>query len=263
MTTKTEHTSKFRFNIGCVQIPHPEKAKTGGEDAFFVSEYAIGVADGVGSYSYHGINPGIFSKRLIKEIDLYFKSNLNTTELKKPVLHSLDIVTQEKIEGGTTLCLAALNEDEVIGLNYGDSGFIIIREGKISYETQEGVHDFNFPHQLDHLHPMNDTEARVESFKVQSKDILIMATDGLFDNVYKEQILEIVTKGLKEGVSLNLIASTLADIASKNGCDPKFASPFAKAAREYGYNITGGKLDDITIIVAMIVPVDETTASTF
>ena len=49
-------------------MPHPAKAATGGEDAFFVSGWgqgAAGVADGVGGWAAEGINPALYPRRLM------------------------------------------------------------------------------------------------------------------------------------------------------------------------------------------------------
>jgi hypothetical protein len=47
---------KLRMSVQSAMLPHPEKRKKGGEDAFFVTEdgKAIGVADG----SFHWRNSG-------------------------------------------------------------------------------------------------------------------------------------------------------------------------------------------------------------
>ena len=46
---------------GGVNLPHPAKAETGGEDAFFVSRGAVGVADGVSAWAREGINAALYS----------------------------------------------------------------------------------------------------------------------------------------------------------------------------------------------------------
>jgi hypothetical protein len=47
-------------------LPHPDKKKTGGEDAYFVHKYAVGVSDGVGGWAETGVNPALFSRALVK-----------------------------------------------------------------------------------------------------------------------------------------------------------------------------------------------------
>ena len=46
-------------------IPHPEKAHKGGEDAGFAGDTFLAVADGVGGWAESGVDPGLYSKRLI------------------------------------------------------------------------------------------------------------------------------------------------------------------------------------------------------
>lgn len=42
-------------------LPHPSKLDKGGEDAFYVHENVVAVADGVGGWTNHGIDPAIYS----------------------------------------------------------------------------------------------------------------------------------------------------------------------------------------------------------
>ena len=48
-------------NAGGVNIPHPAKADTGGEDAFFISRGGVGVADGVSAWAREGVNAALYS----------------------------------------------------------------------------------------------------------------------------------------------------------------------------------------------------------
>jgi len=43
-------------------IPHPDKVAKGGEDACYTHENLLAVADGVGGWAEHGIDPGLYSK---------------------------------------------------------------------------------------------------------------------------------------------------------------------------------------------------------
>ena len=45
-------------------IPHPEKAYKNGEDAYYVRENLLCVADGVGGWATQGIDPAKFSRKL-------------------------------------------------------------------------------------------------------------------------------------------------------------------------------------------------------
>ena len=49
-------------------IPHPEKTN-GGEDAFFTNKKSLGVADGVGGWNDVGVDPGIFSREFLFNVE--------------------------------------------------------------------------------------------------------------------------------------------------------------------------------------------------
>jgi hypothetical protein len=74
---------------GGVSLPHPSKAKTGGEDAFFVSAAgcgALGVADGVGSWSADGIDPAAYAIGLMDAA----QQALEESRGKRSALDALD-----------------------------------------------------------------------------------------------------------------------------------------------------------------------------
>lgn len=86
--------------------------------------------------------------------------------------------------------------------------------------------------------------------KVREGDCLIVATDGLYDNVTNEEIRDYVSQ-MEDPMSL---AEQLGDLASKRGMDKTFRSPFMAAASEAGVAWKGGKADDVTVVIARIVP---------
>lgn len=67
---------QLRLKFGVKNIPHPNKAHYGGEDAFFVSEVgggAAGIADGVGGWAESGINPADYSKNFMATARSYLE----------------------------------------------------------------------------------------------------------------------------------------------------------------------------------------------
>ena len=76
-----------------------------------------------------------------------------------------------------------------------------------------------------------------------------MGSDGLFDNLFDNHIQEEV---VKKGYT-NDLAKILARKAYKYSFKKNYYSPFAKRAKDYGYQHNSGKSDDITVVVAKIV----------
>ena len=95
--------------------------------------------------------------------------------------------------------------------------------------------------------------------KVKHGDIIILGSDGLWDNLHRPMIVEMVKPfvkwndenkyGMIEDVSL--VAEMLAKEAERYSYIQSHMSPFAESARAHGYEYAiGGKPDDITVIVA-------------
>lgn len=83
-----------------------------------------------------------------------------------------------------------------------------------------------------------------------------MGSDGVFDNCFDEEIIEIVQKGL-QGENINdpqPLSEEIGKLSSEHGHDQTWRSPFQVGA-EKAYRrrvFAGGKLDDISVIVSQI-----------
>ncbi|KAF3604151.1 hypothetical protein F2Q69_00032934 [Brassica cretica] len=84
-------------------------------------------------------------------------------------------------------------------------------------------------------------------------DVVITATDGLFDNLYEKEIVSIVCRLLEQGLEPQRIAELVAAKAQEVGRSETERTPFADAAKEEGHDgYRGGKLDAVTIIVSLV-----------
>jgi len=253
---KRQNASKhFRFESGSHMIPHPSKVYKGGEDAFFVSNdgRAIGVADGVGGWGEIGVDPGLYSKQFMSG-SAHAVNNLNMTD---PV----DILTygyesSSHLQGSTTALVMIISQDgtELRSANVGDSGYLIIRNNKIIFRTLEQQHQFNFPYQLGTGSQDRPSHAERASVPLQEGDYIIAGTDGLFDNVDDWEILAIVTEGRDAGWDTTKIAQAIAERARECAAQTTGLVPFGKRAMQHGFLFHGGKLDDITVVAARVIP---------
>jgi len=85
-------------------------------------------------------------------------------------------------------------------------------------------------------------------------DLVLLATDGLFDNMPESMLLKILN-GLKERGQRDLLegASKVVEKARELSLNASFQSPFALKAREHNVPYSGGgKPDDITLILASV-----------
>ncbi|XP_077290571.1 protein phosphatase PTC7 homolog [Arctopsyche grandis] len=242
-----------------------------GDDAWFSCSFntadVIGVADGVGGWRAYGIDPGEFSSYLMrtcqrlvemghfnpaKPAGLLARSYYELLEHKKPIL------------GSSTACVMILNRDTSVmyTANIGDSGYMVVRKGRIIHRSQEQQHYFNTPFQLSLPppgHGANVLSDRPEAadtaeFAVEDGDVILVATDGVFDNVPESELISELKKaqGISDPEALQAIANSIAWMARSLSFDGEFMSPFAENARNNGIDAIGGKPDDITVLLATV-----------
>lgn len=244
---------------------------TFGDDAYFISRNkvadVIGVADGVGGWRNYGIDPSSFPRtlmlvceRMVREGHFVPQSPANIIAAGYSEMMEQKVLTL----GSSTACVVSLHREEqtIYSANLGDSGFLVIRNGEIVHRSTEQQHYFNTPYQLAVAPPSRDGQwlsdspemAETSSFKVEDGDILMLATDGLFDNLSEDMIVRSL-KPLhthKEEERIQSAAHSMAEHAYKLSLDPDYMSPFALSACDIGIDLRGGKPDDITCIIACV-----------
>ena len=65
------------------------------------------------------------------------------------------------IAGSSTACIVCLNGAQLHAANLGDSGFMVVRDGRLIFESPAQQHSFNFPFQVgSHGDPVGSSQAR-------------------------------------------------------------------------------------------------------
>lgn len=242
-----------------------------GDDAWFSAKCktadVIGVADGVGGWRHYGIDPGEFSAFLMKTCDrLVTSGRFSTTEPTSLLARSYYELLENKqpILGSSTACVIVLNRQTstVYTANIGDSGFVVVRHGEVVHRSEEQQHYFNTPFQLSLPPPghsglvLSDRpeSADTSNFPVEDGDVILVATDGVFDNVPDQILITELTRvqGERDPIKIQHVANSIAWMARNLAFDENFMSPFAKAAQANGIYTVGGKPDDITVLLATV-----------
>ncbi|KAK7331700.1 hypothetical protein VNO80_28437 [Phaseolus coccineus] len=234
-------------------LPHPSKALTGREDAYFISQQNwLAVADGVGQWSVEG-NAGLYIRELIENCE-NIVSNYENISTIKPA----EVITRGAAEtqtpGSSAVLVAHFDGQVLHSANVGNTGFIIIRNGFIFKKSTPMFHEFNFPLQIVKGH---NPSALIEGYTIDlhDGDVIVTATNGLFDNLYDQEIASIISKSLQASLTPQEIAELLAVRAQDVGRSTSLRSPFSDAAQALGYvGYVGGKLDDVTVIVSLVQP---------
>lgn len=184
-----------------------------GEDSFFINyngslkTYFFGVADGVGGYRQQNIDPGKYSAeicKLMNKISFNTPFSKFTTTLKFLVYQTLKIIPKT-LQGGTTLVSAKVdgNTGVLDLLNIGDSGCLILRPQpnnslKCVFKSKSQQNSFNAPvHIYNTAESINNYSTVVQisdtyTFQLEKGDIIILATDGLFDNLFLPEIIDCI-----------------------------------------------------------------------
>lgn len=227
----------------------------------------IGVADGVGGWRAYGVDPGQFSVNLMRCCERlvlagYFSNHQPAKLLAQGFLELKE--NKQQIIGSSTACLMMLSHSDLklYTANIGDSGFLVLRQGEVVHRSQEQQHYFNTPFQLSL--PPTELQSEVLSdqpesadqhaFPVEDGDVILLATDGIFDNVPDNLLIEEMHK-VQHCKDINVLqqsANSIALMARKLSRDPKFLSPFCVNALAAGIEAEGGKPDDITVLLATV-----------
>jgi protein phosphatase PTC7 len=255
----TSSSLSFEFRSYLMNRPGPGKEATGGEDAYYHDKHLLVVADGVGGWNEAGVDPSRYSKQLVKNVEEYFKSDPRKYSKDPKELTIIAGKSSNEI-GSSTLVVVTIDQDtqEVVTSNVGDSGFAIFRKNEEDlYEliemSQQQQHEFNFPFQLG---TNGDDPAKAERsrFKIKKNDILVVASDGLWDNMFDEDIVKLINSvKTAAGMPLEKLVDRIINQTFNNSRNNNYMSPFAKGAKDNGMQYIGGKPDDITIIVAEVI----------
>jgi methionine--tRNA ligase beta chain len=259
-----------------------------GEDALVVSESSsnnnvfLGVADGVGGYQSSGIDSGILSHRLMQLVrehgsDASGKTYSDALTLLQDAFDQLQI-ERESLAGAATTCLSLFRpvnsksqgttttkEVEMSTINAGDSGAIVLRNGRVVFQTEEVMHTENMsamvlcwvpfrrlpPLQLgvggEHSSADTPAEGNLTTFRLQHGDMIVLGSDGLWDNVPPSEAA--------------FVARTLERAMAQQGRPGDMAFNLSRCL--FRRALHGGKLDDITVVAGMVqIPQSDKASST-
>merc|ERR1712071_268565 len=123
--------------------------------------------------------------------------------------------SKRPITGSSTACILVLDHlsNKLFTVNIGDSGFLVVRKGRVVHKSEEQQHYFNAPFQLSLPPPGHDGSALNDSpesanqsqFAVEDGDVILLATDGVFDNVPQPVLVKELSKlgGVRDKIYSN------------------------------------------------------------
>ncbi|MCD7447817.1 hypothetical protein HAX54_035294 [Datura stramonium] len=248
----TTAAAELILSSGATLLQYPSKAFAGGHEAYFVAcGKWLGVADGVGSWSLEGSDPGVYARELMQNSEsIVSQCDKDLINDPKQVVNLS--VSKTDSPGSSTILIAHFDGKALHVANIGDSGFIVVRNGSVYWKSSPMLHEFNLPIQIE---KGDDPSQFLEEYKIEldEGDIIVTATDALFDNLYDQEIVSIVSRSLEADKSPQEIAEILATRVQEVGSSASGRSPFADAAQAAGYvGYTGGKRDDVVVVVSIV-----------
>ncbi|EPZ34279.1 hypothetical protein O9G_002999 [Rozella allomycis CSF55] len=270
---KILNAGPLKFIYSAYAIAHPSKmalkANTfknifqAGEDAHLLSAKHLAIADGI-SIQPSGTVLNTYAQCILANMlniihaqddpsDNDYLVNQSNMHILQKAYTNLPASTQ----GSATDCTLQFTQ-------LGDTVFRVIRDGRFIIKSCDMQHSFNYPYQLASTAGDKPQDAVEYSLQARCGDIIVMGSDGLFDNIFDDRILEIVNQvgdknSGKDYTSEEMlkqktmvICDALGNMARDISMDVNANTPFSEKALHEGIPYHGGKMDDITVIVATL-----------
>ena len=283
------HPDKMR--AGARGIARQESGHAG-EDAYFVASsparrqegdhmrpgwVVLGVADGVYAWRDQGIDAGAFSRALCAaaaaEATAPTHGDCSPLRLMQTAYRE---VIAAGVQGSCTACFVCVDPTDglVRSANVGDSGYLLMtprragnqrrpqpagatqatwQPGGVKYRSPHQEHEFGRPYQLGHW-PNSDKpeDAMLHGARLCAGDVLVIGTDGVWDNLHDSEVAAAVQAGVDSNVAPAAIARAVAAAAFERSTLKRGSTPYSLAASEaHDLVFSGGKRDDISVIVML------------
>lgn len=196
------------------------------------------VADGVGGH----VNGAAASRTVIEAIDAV-TDGAEPEDLRSAILNAIELANQSILQNNpgaaTTLALVELCGRQVRTYHAGDSIILVVgQRGKrklvttahspVGYAVESGMLDENeaIHHESRHLvsNVVGSPEMSIEmgaGIKLAPRDTLLIASDGLFDNLYLDEIINTIRTGPLTACAQSLLAQTQQRMHGKEDNQPQ------------------------------------------
>lgn len=279
----------YSFAHKTIIIPHDSKISRGGEDAASTIDDMLVVSDGVGGWAKVGVDPGLYSRELVEIITLTYAaltaSERAAVDLKRLLAWSNRAAARAHVGTATCTVVRLENATTLEAVSVGDSGYSIHRRGaggrlEVAHASVPRQKGFNHPYQLggrygDGVYQPNVTDGP-NLHALEAGDVVVLFTDGVSDNMDPDDYHDCIGRyqwgnvpggrakaafrrarggrrpAAAEIVSRAAVADCIARTAYLLGKSATHDGPFARKAAEYGRAWSGGKEDDIAVVVAQV-----------
>lgn len=286
------------FQAEAYQKPHPAKLKMGYKDAdaTLTSPMLLGVCDGVSQLEEYGMDPSELPHELLNACQELAMSQLMpegptnpADQYRGPISLLTEAYEATEALGSTTVLLAALdNSTKIHGklhpmvavLSIGDCELLMLRrtngrqsdlEAVFHTEMQRIDGHVQTPLQLARVDERIDEDfdeeialevirkgSAVHCVSAYEGDILVLGSDGVFDNLFLDEVCEIANQHLSISGSYGSNYAPVSQSALKQVAKAIVAKAHSKSTDDPGIAPDtpigkGGKVDDTSCVVAEVV----------
>lgn len=243
-----------------------------GDDAMLVLPTLMAVADGVSGWELKGeqCSLGIWLRLMVETLSRLmteYKLNHTPHNLKKRdidqilddlYLHTLHLMDLQGLRGLLTLILGMLSGASLKMISIGDLKLYVVRGGDIIKTNEEQMVSDLCPQQIgtQTLDVMPSEVAWVDAVRLEHNDIVIMCSDGVLDNLYDWELLQLLDEHMhfKKG-DVRVLASKIIQKAKQVAYDDNAYTPYNEKVGRITRGVSlGGKLDDMSVCVGRVVP---------
>ena len=211
------------------------------EDAYFMSPASgtIGVADGVGGWSAFGVDSSLYSSTLVhKAAEALDDGSRMSPRQVMELAHQ-----RTRIVGSAAMLVAAVRGTHLDVANVGDCRCRVFRRGRFVLATDEMVKGPKKPYQLAVQGGDAPGDAETCAFPLRSGDLVMVASDGVDNNLSDAVLVEM----LDDGVEIGSVGPPQGPRRSAL----EIAETVVLRAQEVSQE-EGGVRDDITAVVAYV-----------
>lgn len=260
--------------------PHGSPADTlsikAGDDAMLISPTVMAIADGVSGWETKGqqCSSGIWARSMVETVSRlmteykisHVPHYLNDRDIEQILddsyLHTSHLMDLQGLKGSSTLVLGMLSGDVLKMISIGDLKIYVVRNGEIIKTNEEQMVSDLCPQQIgtQTLNVMPSEMAWVDQIVLQPDDIIVMCSDGISDNLYDWEILQLLDELLNfKKDNVRTVANKVLAKSKQIAFDDNAYTPYNEKVNKlpksrFGKNYSlGGKLDDMSLCIAKVV----------
>ncbi|MFO7604626.1 MAG: protein phosphatase 2C domain-containing protein [Gammaproteobacteria bacterium] len=198
----------------------------------------LAIADGLGGH----VNGAAASRAAIEALSAIPQQHVETEDLRSAILNAIEsanaTILQNNPGAATTLAVVELSGRQVRSYHAGDSAILVsgqrgkrklmtLAHSPVGYAVESGMLDEDdaVHHAERHLvsNVVGSPEMSIEigaGIRLAARDTLLIASDGLLDNLYLDEIINIIRTGPLERCAMTLLEQTRQRMLHEAGAEP-------------------------------------------